>query len=311
MSSTSIEWTDKSWNPVAAYFNGKRGWMCSKPSPGCKHCYSERINLRLGNGLLYTAENAARVDWQLVNLDEPAKWRKPQMCFVESMGDLFHEAIPDEMIGRVWSQMLEFPRHTFQVLTKRPKRMRVLLEQFRAEKAAKGVRDDDHIWLGVSVENQEQADKRIPELLGIPAAVRFLSCEPLLGAIDLYSIVAPDGDGPNSNLYWIGMDASIDWVIVGGESGPGARPMHPEWARSLRDQCQNAGVPFFFKQWGEWKPSSHPEDFFPVGHRRQGMPRYPNRWIGGDTHLVQVGKKASGRLLDGREWNEFPKMEGA
>jgi len=133
MGNTSIEWTEKSWNPIAAYYEGKRGWMCSKPSAGCKNCYSERLNLRLGNGLLYTAENAAKVDWQLVNLDEPAKWRKPSMCFVESMGDLFHEGLPDVLIGRIWSKMLEFPQHTFQVLTKRPARMRELIARFTEE----------------------------------------------------------------------------------------------------------------------------------------------------------------------------------
>lgn len=239
MGDTSIEWTDKSWNPVAAYFEGKRGWMCSKPSTGCKNCYSERLNLRLGNSLLYTAENAAKVDWQLVNLDEPGKWKKPAKCFVESMGDLFHEALPDEMIGRVWSKMLGYPQHTFQVLTKRASRMRELIGRFTEEAERKGLRSADHIWLGVSVENQEQADKRIPELLKVPARVRFLSCEPLLGPVDLGFALA-----------------RLHLVIAGGESGPGARPSHPDWLRSLRDQCQAAGVAFHFKQWGEWAPEA-------------------------------------------------------
>lgn len=279
MGETTIEWTEKSWNPIAAYYEGKRGWMCSKPSAGCKNCYSERMNVRLGNGLRYTPENVAKVDWQLVNLDEPGKWRKPALCFVESMGDLFHESLPDELIERVWSQMLEYPQHTFQVLTKRAARMRELVTQFTQD----ATRSADHIWLGVSVENQEQADKRIPELLKIPARVRFLSCEPLLGPIDLYKWMRGDGhDSP-----WLD---GVNWVICGGESGPGARPMHPDWARSLRDQCQAARVPFFFKQWGD------------VVYQTSTNGNGSLTW----TQPYRIGKKAAGRLLDGREWNEMP-----
>lgn len=260
MGNTSIEWTDKSWNPIAAYYEGKRGWMCSKPSIGCQHCYAEKINLRLGNGLRYTPENAAKVDWQLVNLDEPGKWRKPQRCFVESMGDLFHESLPDELIGRVWSKMLEFPQHTFQVLTKRPGRMRELVTRLTDEAARKGLRSADHIWLGTSVENQEQADRRVAELLKIPAAVRFLSCEPLLGPVDLvnlaqkmqfgehcYNALACDVDPVDDGEF---AGRCVNWVIVGGESGPNARPMVLEWAIDLREQCRLAGVPFHFKQMG-------------------------------------------------------------
>lgn len=294
MGNTSIEWTEKSWNPIAAYFEGKRGWMCSKPSAGCKNCYSERLNLRLGNGLLYTAENAAKVDWQLVNLDEPGKWRKPAKCFVESMGDLFHEALPDELIGRVWSKMLEYPQHTFQVLTKRASRMRELIGRFTEEAERKGLRSADHIWTGVSVENQEQADKRIPELLKIPARVRFLSCEPLLSAVDLskwLQVCSVCEQSPGLDWRWTGEEwqhhhgypyghapskwanDKIHWVIAGGESGPGARPVDIRWFRSLRDQCIAAGVPYHFKQWGG------------------------------------VKKKLSGRTLDGRTWDEVPESK--
>ncbi len=291
MGNTSIGWTEKSWNPIAAYFEGKRGWMCSKPSAGCKNCYSERLNLRFGNGLLYTAENAAKVDWQLVNLDEPGKWRKPAKCFVESMGDLFHEALPDELIGRVWSKMLEYPQHTFQVLTKRASRMRELIGRFTEEAKRKGLRSADHIWLGVSVENQEQADKRILQLLSTPAAVRFLSCEPLLGPINLTALsyfdefVTPDNPavlnaftdrvhhpltvhvGPTAEANPDG----INWVIVGGESGPNFRPFDLAWARSLQQQCEAAGVAFHFKQHGGRTPD------------------------------------AGGCLLDGKEYKAYPK----
>lgn len=305
MGDTSIEWTDKSWNPIAAFAerNGKRrrGWMCSKPSAGCRGCYAERRNKWIGNGLAYTPENVKKVEWELVGLDEPSTWKSPQTCFVQSMGDLFHEAIPDEMIGRVWSKMLEFPQHKFQVLTKRASRMRELVLRFKEEAAQKGLNSDDHIWLGVSVENQEQADERIPELLKIPAAVRFLSCEPLLGQVNLSlrnrqstcptckgegRILDPShsqhpsqtGDGEDQD--WC-LDCSerdenregIHWVIVGGESGPGARPMEIEWARSLRDQCQGAGVPFFMKQgsqanWPEYKNF----DSFPADLRVREFP---------------------------------------
>ena len=286
MGETTIEWTEKSWNPIAAYYEGKRGWMCSKPSAGCKNCYSERMNVRLGNGLRYTPENVAKVDWQLVNLDEPGRWRKPALCFVESMGDLFHEGLPDELIERVWLQMLEYPQHTFQVLTKRAARMRELVARFTKN----ATRSADHVWLGVSVENQEQADKRIPELLKVPARVCFLSCEPLLGPVNLgFSL------------------ARIDWVIAGGESGPGARPMHPDWARSLRDQCQAAGVPFFFKQWGEWA------NWEIAGLPKSNLGKFESSLFSERPYkdedavvLHRVGKKNAGRLLDGREWNEMP-----
>jgi protein gp37 len=324
MGNTSIEWTDKSWNPIAAYFEGKRGWICSKPSPGCKNCYSEALNLRLGNGLRYTPENVAKVEWRVVNLDEPGKWRKPQRVFVESMGDLFHEALPDEMIGRIWGAMLSYPRHTFQVLTKRADRMRELVTQFLAESERKGLQNASHIWLGVSVENQEQADKRIPELLKIPGRVRFLSCEPLLGPVDLsrYHIGwsrCPECDQAHdpsteeplgSDVYCFNCDNPdplpidghhLNWVIAGGESGPKARPMHPDWARSLRDQCQAAGVPFFFKQWGEFVDFNHCEGWNEFSDKQ----RENQVFLQGQT-MIRVGKKAAGRLLDGVEHNQFP-----
>lgn len=256
MGITTIEWTDRSWNPIAAYFKGNRGWMCSKPSPGCKNCYAEKINLRLGNGLRYTPENVAKVEWRLVNLTEPGRWRKPQRVFVESMGDLFHEALPDEMIWEVWYAMIYYHRHRFQVLTKRADRMRTLVERFKARDS----RNADHIWLGVSVENQEQADRRIPELLKIPAAIRFLSCEPLLGPVDLHHVDDGYGNGLTfdalSSKLGIGYGINneyarrIDWVIVGGESGSGSRPFHLDHARSIIAQTEAANVPVFVKQVG-------------------------------------------------------------
>ena len=128
---SKIEWTDETWNPLAAFVGEKRGWFCTKPSPGCKNCYAERINLRLGNGLAYSVANLEKIRWELLNLDRPKEWRKGRMIFVNSMTDLFHESVPDEMIGRVWSAMLETPQHTFQVLTKRAERMRYLVPRLK------------------------------------------------------------------------------------------------------------------------------------------------------------------------------------
>lgn len=251
MGDTSIQWTQKSWNPIAAYYNEQRGWMCSKPSAGCKNCYSEALNLRLGNGLRYTPENVSKIEWRLVNLDEPLSWRTPQICFVESMGDFFHEALPEEMIGRIWSKMLECPQHVFQVLTKRVERMREIVSRLNQEGKQKGLREPEHIWLGVSVENQEEADHRIPELLQTPARVRFLSCEPLLDPLDLQkpgpwsTWLSPCGYYCDHDEFGGGHrpERGIDWVIIGGESGRGARPFHLAHARNLIAQCQAAGVP--------------------------------------------------------------------
>ena len=220
-------------------------------------------------------------------LDQPLRWKKPKRIFVCAHGDLFHEKVPDAWIDRVFAVMAIAPQHTFQVLTKRPERMREYITHAcgRVADAVQPLRADDrpvaplphldggmrwwplpNVWLGVSVEDQATAAARIPHLLATPAAVRFLSAEPLMGPINLRRLrVAPDHHTMVDALdgYAIvdtpGRErerAALHWVIVGGESGPGARPMHPDWARSLRDQCATAGVPFFFKQWGEWALTS-------------------------------------------------------
>jgi len=203
------------------------------------------------------------------------------------MSDLFHPDVPPWFVCEVWQVMRECPQHLFQILTKRPRRMLRLIETYIADHEF-GVESLSNVWLGVSVENQATADERIPLLLQTPAAVRFVSCEPLLGPIDIgqylsYYPILPDVDP--------GYDG-ISWTICGGESGPGARPMHPDWARSLRDQCQGAGTPFFFKQWGAYRPYD--------GHGPA-----PTRFNDG-MGMICIGKKAAGRLLDGREWNEMP-----
>ncbi len=210
---SSIEWTDMTWNPVTG---------CTKVSTGCKNCYAERMALRLQamGQERYARGFSLTLHWDLVDL--PFSWAKPRRVFINSMSDLFHPDVPDEFIQKVFHTMSECPAHQFQLLTKRSERLRLL---------APTLPWTLNIWAGVSVENDSVAH-RIDDLRGVPAAVRFLSCEPLLGPL-----ISLDLQG-------------IDWVIVGGESGPGARPMHRAWVESVLEQCRSTGVPFFFKQWG-------------------------------------------------------------
>ncbi len=221
---SSIEWTDSTWNPV-------RG--CAKISPGCKHCYAETFAERFRGVTGHPYEQG--FDFRLVpdKLSEPLKWSTPKMVFVNSMSDLFHEDVPDSYIERVVQVMHKANWHTYQVLTKRADRMKQRLSSF-----VNTIKDLDNVWWGVSVEDQKYGLPRIDALRETPAAIRFLSIEPLLE--DLGSI----------NLE------GIHWVIVGGESGYGARPMREDWVLSIRDQCQSSNVPFFFKQWGGVRKST-------------------------------------------------------
>jgi protein gp37 len=279
MTKSKIEWTDRTWNP----FTG-----CTKVSPGCANCYAERWAIRLKGRGGYPMDEPFRVTFHLNRMSEPFKWRSPSKVFVCSMGDLFHRYIDFIFINDIFMVIRMCPQHTFIILTKRPDRMLRFINspihQFT---------NLPNVWLGVSAENQQTADERIPILLHIPAAVRFVSCEPLLGAIDL-KFNDKHCDRTESSHVCDTVSDKLNWVICGGESGPRARPMHPDWARSLRDQCQAAGVPFFFKQWGEYK-SVIPKEVF-----------YSDATFHDGTCLRKVGKKAAGRLLDGREWNEFP-----
>lgn len=255
MSDTTISWTNKTWNPVVG---------CSHVSDGCRNCYAERMYRRFHKGALpWTVENAgANVHCIWDRLSQPSHWRKPSMVFVNSMSDLFHEQVPDSFISAVWNKMRENDRHTFQVLTKRPERMLEWVGYWYPH----GSTSPPNIWLGVSVENQRAADERIPLLLQTPAAVRFLSCEPLLGPIDLrnlclehnYFLDALTGK-EDANVGPAKEWECIDWVICGGESGPGYRPMGLDWARSIRDQCIAADVPFFFKQESGLHPGTNPK----------------------------------------------------
>jgi len=216
---SAIEWTDATWNPVTG---------CTKVSPGCKNCYAERLALRLQAMGNRRYRNGFRVTLQPDQLSLPLRWHQPRMVFVNSMSDLFHEAIPDKYIKSVFDVMVAADRHVFQILTKRAERLGGLAPRLPWPR---------NVWQGVSIESAEYTT-RIAHLLQVPAAVRFLSVEPLLGPIDQLPL------------------QGIAWVIVGGESGPRHRPIRLEWVRSIRDQCLASDVPFFFKQWGGQTPKS-------------------------------------------------------
>ncbi len=314
---TKIEWTDATWNPITG---------CSVVSPGCTNCYAMKLaggrlrghpsrkglTIPSKAGPVWTGEVRLNEEW----LDQPLHWREPRRVFVCAHGDLFHEAVPDEWIDGVFAVMALCPQHTFQVLTKRPSRMREYIDRrtetddqgypaeairvcmtVRAAKPGKYCKSIvwplPNVWLGTSVEDQVRANERIPPLLETPAAVRFVSAEPLLAQVAIFDMDGPV-DVPD------GVPSPIHWVIVGGESGSGARPMHPEWARGLRDQCQAVGVPFFFKQWGTWVPNdaAFRADVVP------GAVRHP--WGRCQPAMAHVGKRLAGRHLDRRTWDEYP-----
>jgi protein gp37 len=305
--STKIEWTDETWNPVTG---------CTKVSQGCKNCYAERIFARPYPGRAFTD-----VRTHADRLDQPLRWKQPRRIFVNSMSDLFHEDIPDDFIFDVFGIMEKAHWHTFQVLTKRPARMLELLgEPVEAGEKA----PPSNIWWGVSAEDQATADERILLLQQTTAAVRFLSCEPLLGPIDLTPHLQVGTRGSDGKVR-----PDIHWVIAGGESGPKARPSHPDWFRSLRDQCATAGVPFFFKQWGEWWEVAHllqehgkalevdadsleAVEWFDPGDAliaHDGRVFDSPGTIPYDTPcrlMTRLGKKAAGRTLDGRTHDEYP-----
>lgn len=299
---TGIEWTDKTWNP----WHG-----CHKVSPGCKNCYMFRDKARYGQDPNVVVRSKTK-------FGDPLKWpHVPTMCFTCSWSDWFIEEA-DPWRDEAYDVIRQTPWITYQILTKRIER-------------AKGRVPNPplaNVWLGVSVEDQRSADARIPLLLRTPAEARFISYEPALGAVDFAAIpqcmddnepTERQIDGP-LGLHYIRHGAPfIDWVIAGGESGPDARPMHPDWVRSVRDQCQVAGVPFFFKQWGEWAPAS--QVAVKVGNITHAMTvdgkvaefncesmiavaPSVTCWEG----LRHVGKKAAGAELDGREWREFPQV---
>jgi protein gp37 len=277
VSKTTIDWTDYSWNPITG---------CTPISPGCARCYAKSIATRFKDTKAFP--NGFDVTLHPERLEQPLHWRKPRRVFLCSAGDLFHEDVPFEFIDRVFHtiEMCRPRGHILQILTKRPER---LLRYYEKRNADFGPDILPHVWFGVTAENQEMADKRIPLLLQVPAAVRFVSVEPFLGPVRF-------ADVPGLN---IGYGPRLDWVIAGGETGPNARPMHPDWARSFRDQCQAAGVPFWFKQWGEWAPDCLCGNPVVCKSIPRPMPGKPGV-------MFRCGKRAAGHLLDGQEWRQFP-----
>ena len=252
---STIQWTDETWNPV-------RG--CSLVSAGCKNCYAMKQAHRFSGpdrayeGLTKLGPDGPRWTGEIrlvyEKLDEPLHWKTPRRIFVNSMSDLFHKDIPDSFILACFTTMAKAHWHTFQVLTKRPERMMSLLRKWQAKGLT--LREGcgvvlPNVWLGVSCENQDTLLDRVPWLLETPAAIRFISYEPALAPIDLHAIVARDGDGPARDLSWIGSDAAIDWVIVGGESGLGARYFDIQWARDVIRQCAGTMAKVFIKQLGK------------------------------------------------------------
>lgn len=341
---SKIEWTEKTWNVSTG---------CNKVSEGCKHCYAEVMHKRQ---MVLNPEKYAHpfLDGAFpheASLEAPLRWKKPAMIFVNSMSDLFHENIPFEFIYKVYKVIEKCEKHTFQILTKRPERAKEFyywLMQYPFYQQRSFAEWFHNVLIGTSVENQEQADKRIPYLLQIPAAVRFLSCEPLLSEVDLRLPVKVwiDANGDKRcdhccnkdrcdepGHYYrpecpycrgTGKGTLLHWVNVGGESGHGARPLHPDWARKIRDDCQAARVAFFFKQWGEYLPQTEWENMQLQPLPTNGIFQYRNgdikkysydSWnaIHFEPSIImayeKLGKKHTGRLLDGLEYSEYPNSE--
>lgn len=333
---SKIEWTDETINPYPG---------CTKIAAGCLNCYAERRAHRLASmgrkayKVTITDKHwNGHIGFQPEHLTLPLSWRKGRRIFVNSMGDLFHEAICFHRIRDVWELMRKTERHTYLILTKRIKAAKSFAEWLKEDWSEKFALPN--VWLGVSCSTQVDVDKNIPILLQIPAAVHFVSFEPLLEDINCR---LPDKYVPYAKemrmaggRHHTGQSLlrGLDQVIVGGESGPGARTMHPEWPRDLRDQCVEAGVAFFFKQWGEWLHKSY-LDYLPgIGHSEIDLEhgdysfdiegslcrlRSPKKGSGpalaGELYLTKldcvdgyyrVGKKKAGRVLDGRTWDEYP-----
>jgi protein gp37 len=288
---SKIEWTDHTFNPW---------WGCQKVSAGCKHCYAESLDNRWKGG--HWGPGSDRKPMSDKYWVQPLKWNeaaksagKPAKVFCASMADVFedHPQVV-QYRERLFELIMATPYLTWQLLTKRSEN----ILRFSPRSWQDGF--PENVWAGGSAENQERLKEQSEYLIHVPAIVRFLSCEPLLGPLTL-PIDANDGC------------TFFEWVIAGGESGPHARPMHPDWVRSLRDQCHNTGTPFFFKQWGEWRQYDHwaGDNKRPLGMFKDNVFREGNiAWdhTKASVHMAKVGKKEAGRLLDGVEWNEFPRL---
>lgn len=348
---THIEWTDATWNVVTG---------CAIVSPGCTNCYAMKLaGTRLRDhpsrkgltidsktGPVWNGQVRFNADW----LTQPLRWTKPRKIFVCAHGDLFHEGVTDDQLDQIFAVMALAPQHVFQVLTKRSERMRDYLSAFTAERLSQALRAFVHagekatqadrfiplplpnVWLGVSVEDQTRAEQRIPALLETPAAVRWISAEPLIGPVDLKNIettpprvaylnalsgrrMTCEAGGPYVEVPAL---PGLDWVVVGGESGEGSRPMHPDWARDLRDQCADAGVAFLFKQWGDWTPGENAQNT--LGRTVETADWFNDAWdyqtltpasaegmhIDDEPTLYRAGKRAAGRHLDGHMHDGYP-----
>ncbi len=346
---SKIEWTGATWNPGV--------YGCAEVSPGCANCYAAKMAHRqvaMGNypaGI--TEARASGVHWtgKIVVADELQRLEvlpklKPSLVFVNSMSDLFHADVPSEFIHRVFDEMAARQHLTFQVLTKRPRRMAEFAREIVFAGRGRGpdaIRPvpwswPKNVWAGATVEDQKRAEDRVEWLLKVPARVRFLSVEPMLGPIDLrlnechHEGAYTEPDTNATICEQCHDDGEVDWVIAGGESGGRARPSHPDWFRSLRDQCQSAGVPFFFKQWGEWAPGNggaggdlydrarkRHDRTFGKGSKgtgtgvRSGFFDYNDNWneLGPNPFrqtMDRVGKAAAGRQLDGVVHAAFPEL---
>lgn len=359
---SKIEWTEATWNPITGCTVKSAAcrdcYAMTLAGTRLKN-HASRAGLTRQNAdgkHIWTGEVRFNQAW----LDQPLKWKKPRNIFVCAHSDLFHEDVPDEWIDPVFAVMAlchddsladwsDRPNHIFQILTKRADRMRKYMTDPGLWGRIQNVIDNwesedgcpfdghapimqnelfDHIWMGVSVEDQKAADERIPQLLATPAAVRWISAEPLLGPVDLENIyLRRDGQLPNDLSSKLGDyvrplagnfvgSPKIDWVVLGGESGSTARPMHPDWARQIRDDCEAAGVPFFFKQWGEYAPHPSGEEVtirqFHNSIRYVGIETgeckpHPDRHT--DETMRRMGKKKAGRQLDGRTHDAMPMVQ--
>ncbi|UNV89422.1 MULTISPECIES: phage Gp37/Gp68 family protein [unclassified Comamonas] len=302
---TKIEWTDHTFNPWEG---------CQKVGPGCDHCYAETRNARYAGGqAINWGPGAPRRRTSVGNWNKPLAWNanheaffathgRRQRVFCASLADVFDNAVDPQWRADLFGLIMKTPHLDWLLLTKRIGNVQGMLTDLvhghDKDLTLLDMMPLPNVWIGATVVNQEEADRDIPKLLAVPAKVRFLSMEPLLDPVSFEGMFAnPRNPADGTNVL-----EALDWVIVGGESGPGARPMHPDWARSLRDQCNAAGVPFLFKQWGEWAPADGPE-FIAAGGKRSDL--YVCMW----GEMARVGKKAAGRMLDGRTWDECPAVE--
>jgi protein gp37 len=316
---STIEWTDHTFNTWEG---------CQKIGPGCDHCYAETRNARFAGGTAINwGPGAPRRRTSLANWRKPLQWNnahaeffakhgRRQRVFCASLADVFDNAVPKEWRRDLFDLIELTPNLDWLLLTKRIGNVFDMVARTRSHDWLAG---RDNVWLGATIVNQAEADRDIPKLLEVPARVRFLSMEPLLGPVDLTNVWMPDGDALGVALFSQGTGTGIDWVIAGGESGPGARPMHPAWARSLRDQCAEAHVPFLFKQWGEWAPGENAPG--PMKRTEQAAWWWADSW---DMRPVtpsesmqmhhddgpdvwRFGKKAAVRHLDGVTHDGFPR----